>query len=138
MRRDKRNCPFCLAPIGPEEEKVRCPKCGVAHHAECWKTNGSCSVYGCDGWVVWSALIGDAVTPIPAEQVEVDASQVGATREKPDNCIKCGSPVKKGTLICRDCRKRRKSYYLENCFGPALLTALGFVAVVSLIVRAAL
>jgi hypothetical protein len=42
------NCPFCRARFAGETF-VRCTDCATAHHAGCWITHGSCSVYGCRG-----------------------------------------------------------------------------------------
>lgn len=35
-------------------------------------------------------------------------------------CIECGTPVKQDTLVCANCRVRRKRYWFENCFGPSI------------------
>ena len=40
-------CGACQSPISLLEETTRCPECGVAFHADCWKENCGCSSYGC-------------------------------------------------------------------------------------------
>jgi hypothetical protein len=31
-----------------EGKLLQCPCCSTLHHADCWKYNGRCAVYGCD------------------------------------------------------------------------------------------
>ena len=40
-------CPYCRFPIKAGEAVQICPSCGVAHHQDCWRENGGCTVYGC-------------------------------------------------------------------------------------------
>lgn len=41
-------CPYCRAPVeAPEDEVLECPGCGTPHHADCFKENGGCTVFGC-------------------------------------------------------------------------------------------
>jgi TM2 domain-containing membrane protein YozV len=40
-------CPYCRAPIAPEEETVLCKACVTPHHADCYAENGGCTVFGC-------------------------------------------------------------------------------------------
>ena len=140
MRKAKENlnCPFCLSPVEPNEERVRCPRCGVIHHADCWKTNGRCSVYGCDGWAVWSSEIADRLAPIPREAVEVtESAAVAPAQKEVRRCIKCGTPVGRNQLVCWRCRHTAgEAHYMENCFGPAVLTLAGATAIVTLVVKA--
>ena len=44
-----KTCPYCQAPLKPGVEIVTCSACGMPHHAECWRENGRCTTYGCDG-----------------------------------------------------------------------------------------
>jgi TM2 domain-containing membrane protein YozV len=41
-------CPYCRTAIetAPEEELL-CAGCGTPHHADCYKENGGCTVFGC-------------------------------------------------------------------------------------------
>ena len=41
-------CPYDHAVIKPGQDYIRCPRCGTAHHADCWKENCGCAVLGCD------------------------------------------------------------------------------------------
>jgi hypothetical protein len=41
-------CPYCRAPIEPNSgDELVCPGCGAPHHADCYKENGGCTVFGC-------------------------------------------------------------------------------------------
>ncbi len=42
-------CPYCRFPIKAGEEVVVCPSCAVPHHTDCWRENGGCTTYGCQG-----------------------------------------------------------------------------------------
>jgi hypothetical protein len=136
--RDTVNCPYCLSPIEGDAEQIRCPVCGVAHHAECWQMNGKCSVYGCDGWQSWSGAISDKIAPRIKEDIEIDDAET----EKPTPsknagplCMECGQPVKPGRLVCGACRGDWRPAWLENCFGPMLIAVGVFVGIISLIVK---
>jgi len=123
--------------VKPDEQRVRCPKCGVVHHLECWRANGRCSVYGCDGWAVWTSEIADKVAPTPSETVEVPKTpEADSVEQEKFGCIKCGGPVRRSEIICRRCRSAlTEKHYLENCFGPSLLLLLGLVGTAVLIAR---
>lgn len=41
------HCPYCRSEIGEQDAVSRCRKCRTAHHEECWKEQGRCSVFGC-------------------------------------------------------------------------------------------
>src|SRR5690606_8443246 len=40
-------CSICQCPIGPTDERMQCPECGLEFHTECWEENLGCSAYGC-------------------------------------------------------------------------------------------
>src|SRR5450755_3986468 len=40
-------CPYCRAPIEPEDESIVCEACATPHHADCFAENGGCTVFGC-------------------------------------------------------------------------------------------
>jgi hypothetical protein len=40
-------CGVCQFPIEADEQRTRCPHCGLPFHAECWEQNYGCSAYGC-------------------------------------------------------------------------------------------
>jgi len=140
MRKAKEsaNCPYCLSPIEDDAERVRCPVCGVAHHAECWRTNGKCSVYGCDGWQTWSGAIADKIAPKIASEIDID----GAETERSTSgvsagplCMDCGKPVRRGQLVCGRCKRGGWPGWLENCVGPSVIILGVLIAIVSLIVK---
>ncbi|MGQ9455972.1 MAG: RING finger protein [Armatimonadota bacterium] len=128
------NCPFCLNPVSAEEA-VRCPKCGVLHHVECWQLNRRCFVYGCDGWVIWSHQISERIVPSALGRVELVDSNTAATQQQVVRCIKCGEPVKPNQVVCWRCRYvTSDKHFMENCFGPAVIALVaGTVAVLVLI-----
>ena len=39
------HCPICACSI--DAEPVLCPRCGTAHHDDCWEYNEGCAVFGC-------------------------------------------------------------------------------------------
>lgn len=41
----KAKCPICACKI--VEAPVTCDRCGVEYHADCWKYNEGCAIYGC-------------------------------------------------------------------------------------------
>ena len=129
-------CPYCLSPIEDRAEKVRCPVCGVDHHAECWQANGKCSVFGCDGWQAWSSAINDKIAPRIADKIDVDirGTERRAVTENP-LCIDCGKPVGQGELVCGSCRRRSRPAFLENCLGPSVILLGSIVALAVLLVK---
>ncbi len=135
VNKESGNCPYCLSPIEEQEEKVRCPKCGVTHHAECWRTNGKCSVYGCDGWVLWNEAITSKLVPETQETVDVSTAEHAPVEREQHLCIDCGAPVKPGRLKCFNCMRRSKRYLFENCLGPSVIMLGAAIGVVTLLVR---
>lgn len=137
VNRENRNCPYCLSPIAEHEERVRCPKCGVVHHAECWRTNGQCSVYGCDGWAQWNADIAEKISPAEPEAVEIADTRPRSKREpETARCIECGATVHANQMLCGNCRRRQPSERWQNCAGPSVLLVGGVVWLICLTVRA--
>lgn len=136
--RDTSNCPYCLSPIEATEEQIRCPVCGVVHHAECWQMNGKCSVYGCDGWQSWSGAISEKIAPRIREEIDIgdgETEPVAHSQDTGPRCIECGQPVRPGQLVCPGCRGDWRPGWLENCSGPMLIMIGVFAGIVSLIVK---
>lgn len=134
---DINNCPFCLSKVEESDQSVKCPKCGVVHHAECWKANGSCSVYGCDGWAEWSTEINEKIAPSAAREVELSVEDTTRTAtQEIVRCIECGKEVGKGQLVCWDCKRQQKRHYFDSCFGAGVLLIGGFIAAATIVVRA--
>ena len=44
-----RVCPYFLTGIGAGVAVVICELCGMPHHADCWRENGRCTTFGCQG-----------------------------------------------------------------------------------------
>ena len=132
------NCPYCLSPIEGNAERIRCPVCGVVHHAECWRTNGKCSVYGCDGWQAWSGAIADKIAPKIRGDIDIDGAETERSTSDVSAgplCIDCGKPVRRGQLVCSSCKRGGLPGWLENCVGPSVIILGGLIAIVSLIVK---
>lgn len=133
--RESAVCPYCLSPIEEQEEYVLCPACGVAHHVECWQTNGKCSVYGCDGWQAWNADIAHRIAPKLTGDVDLDSDnlEVAPRAYSGPVCMECGRPVRRGQLTCRKCRTTNSSLY-QGCMGSVLLIG-GVVTIITLLLK---
>lgn len=130
------NCPYCLCPISESEASVRCPKCGVIHHSECWKTNGSCSVYGCDGWAEWSEEINAKIAPNAATEVELSTEDTVQTSIRETvKCIECGKEVSRGQLICWDCKRKQQRHFFDSCFGTGMLFIAAMISITAILVK---
>lgn len=134
--RESSVCPYCLSPIQEDEEQVICPVCGAAHHSECWRVNGKCSVYGCDGWQAWNAGITDRIAPRIANDIELEADNLELQPRAYDGpvCIECGRPVRRRQLTCTKCRVRNLPLY-NSCFGTSVLLIGGVFTIIMLIVK---
>ena len=90
MAGDNHNCAICLSPIGPADDKAVCPACNAAYHADCWKENGGCAVYGC--------------AQVPAvekrQAIEMPVSYWGQENKK---CPSCGNEILAAAVRCRHC-----------------------------------
>ena len=40
-------CPYCRSEISHSDRMRVCPACHTPHHADCWKENKGCTVFGC-------------------------------------------------------------------------------------------
>ncbi len=40
-------CPYCRYPLDSGQAQVACRRYGHRHHADCWRDNGGCAIYGC-------------------------------------------------------------------------------------------
>jgi len=83
-------CPFCQTAVEPGDEGVACTACGVGHHADCWRENTGCGVYGCSA----------APKVENRSAMEIPVSYWGQER-KP--CPKCGESIMAAALRCRNC-----------------------------------
>ena len=83
-------CPFCQTVVEPGDGGIACSTCGVGHHADCWRENAGCGVYGC------------AAAPAVENRgaLEIPLSYWGQER-KP--CPKCGERIMVAALRCRSC-----------------------------------
>ena len=44
-----KNCPYCQSPIKPGASIIICEICAMPHHIDCWRENGHCTTFGCNG-----------------------------------------------------------------------------------------
>jgi RING finger family protein len=42
-------CPFCRDEIREQDATWLCSECNAVHHVGCWRENGRCSAFGCNG-----------------------------------------------------------------------------------------
>lgn len=83
-------CAICQSPLQPGEETASCPCCQARYHAECWRENQGCAVYGCS-----------QVPPTEArDRLEIAAAYWGR-EEKP--CPVCGKTILAAAVRCRHC-----------------------------------
>ncbi len=74
-------CGVCHGPIAAGEDRVVCPACAIAYHAECWRENHGCSTYGCEQV---NAAGGEAATgppttaPRPPDAEAADGGAIGS------------------------------------------------------------
>lgn len=97
-------CPYCLTAVDGGAEIVRCETCGVAHHRECWESNGGCSSRTCGRNA--PAVEVDVTTGargrivLSRESIESAPPRTGAFSNP---CIRCGAQVPDGELYCLRC-----------------------------------
>ena len=119
-------CPYCLGIIDDYAERVRCPSCGSSHHRECWRANGKCAVYGCDGAVLWDESIADKIAPKVGATLELSQSNPPAQAEKAvPRCVSCGEIADDRHLLCWNCRVKQRTSTLTNILFYGLVIAGG-------------
>ncbi len=108
-------CPYCLGNIGESDERVRCPRCGSSHHRECWKANGKCAVYGCDGAALWDESIAEKIAPRVDATVELSQPKSSVEADRPSmRCFACGEVADEKHLLCWNCRVKQRTASLSN------------------------
>ena len=88
-------CPYCRYPIRKGDESCVCSICLTPHHWNCWKDNGRCSTFDCNG--------------VP---IKVDNAQPGQhtnaqyTQNTHIYCSACGRPNSIEAKFCSQCGNR--------------------------------
>jgi Zn ribbon nucleic-acid-binding protein len=84
------NCAICLSPVASGEETAVCPACQAVYHADCWRENGGCAIYGC------------AQVPVVEKRqaLEIPVSYWGQENKQ---CPSCGREILAAALRCRHC-----------------------------------
>jgi TM2 domain-containing membrane protein YozV len=67
-------CPYCRAPIEPDEEAIVCESCATPHHADCYAENGGCTVFGCSKAPVDEPKISVSSSDLSSQAVPVAAA----------------------------------------------------------------
>ena len=83
-------CAICQSPIRAGESTTACPACRSLYHADCWRENGGCGVYGCPQVPPTEKL----------EELEIPVSYWGK-ENKP--CPACGAEILAAAVRCRHC-----------------------------------
>lgn len=89
-QRPTSNCLICQCLIEPGEDVFRCTSCRTVYHADCWKANRGCGVYGCP----------QVRQTEPRESIEVPVSYWGQEHK---SCPACGAEILAAAVRCRDC-----------------------------------
>jgi predicted amidophosphoribosyltransferase len=121
-------CPYCQTAIKRGEWIKVCPFCGVPHHWECWRENGGCTTYGCEG-----TLVDRGVDPARQARAAVSgASPVVAARP----CPKCGARFPVTEARCPKCGRERTADLLVSYRTSAPSQVTFFLGLIGLAVLA--
>lgn len=95
------NCPYCLAPIQHHETMAVCSACNLAHHDDCWRDNGECTTYGCNGTPI--RMTAEQYMAL-AQEDEAPIDLMGQGLET-DRCPYCGGLIKALAIKCKHCKR---------------------------------
>ena len=103
-------CPYCQMPIAADWELVRCPRCNTPYHAQCWKDNGGCAVYGC------------AMMAISGADAPGQPMAVAQAIHKVGTCPYCQTAIAAGSdyLTCPQCKTPHHSDCWQENSGCAV------------------
>ncbi len=90
-------CPYCQTKVRRGELIKICPFCGLPHHWECWRENGGCTTYGCEG-----TLQDRGVDPAAAARRAVTGDEP-TTRV----CRNCHQEHEYRDVVCPHCGYKR-------------------------------
>ena len=89
-------CPFCKGEIKEDDIIVKCSKCDMPHHRDCWVENQGCTTFGCDG------TIQSADAAVPAQDFDIDVADNGQAAPE-IFCTRCGTAIPAGDAFCTRC-----------------------------------
>jgi len=84
------NCSICMTAVVPADDTTVCSACAARYHADCWRENGGCAVYGCVNVPKTEGL----------KPLEIPPAFWG--REDKD-CPRCGKSILAMAVRCRHC-----------------------------------
>lgn len=89
-KREVATCPFCQTGVFETDESESCGECRTLYHADCWKENDGCAIYGCTNsaeTIKWS----DNQIPVSYWGKETKA------------CPSCSQEIVSSALRCKHC-----------------------------------
>lgn len=96
-------CPYCRYPIRKGDESCVCSICLTPHHWNCWKDNGRCSTFDCNG------------VPIKGDNTQSGHhTHAQYTQNTYIYCIACGKPNSVEARFCSQCGNRLSKPSFEH------------------------
>ncbi len=83
-------CSLCQSPVVAGEPTTRCPGCASVYHADCWRENTGCGLYGC----------GQVPETDKRGELEIPAGFWGKDTKA---CPACGKEIVAAAVRCRHC-----------------------------------
>jgi TM2 domain-containing membrane protein YozV len=92
-------CPYCQTGFRQEERFRECPQCHMPHHEDCWRENGGCTTFGCNGQ--------PTARPAPAPPGDwppaADSDHIELSLDDLSRCAACGEEISVWDETCRRC-----------------------------------
>ena len=127
-----RTCPYCQAVIKPGDDVVVCPRCGVAHHKECWEASGGCTTIGCARTIDAADRGTGGSARVLAGSTSAASSSPSRANRRDTACLHCGKNIPRSARICPSCHLPVRSglmvvrhYNLRNATNVLLAAVIG-------------